>query len=52
MHNKAPRIPPIEISDPSPALTGPLCGADIQQLPKRDAIILAGARVFMEQGFE
>ena len=52
MHNKAPRIPPIEISNPSPALAGPLCGADIQQLPKRDAILVAGARVFMEQGFE
>ena len=52
MHNKAPRIPPIEISDPCPtALAGP-DGTDIQQLPKRDAIILAGTRVFMEQGFE
>jgi TetR/AcrR family transcriptional repressor of mexJK operon len=51
VHNKAARIPPIEISDPSSTVSG-VEAADIQQLPKRDAIILAGVQVFMEQGFE
>lgn len=50
MHNKAASIPPIEISEPG--TSAGLCDADIHQLPKRDAIIVAGARVFMEQGFE
>lgn len=46
MHNKAARIPPIEnpesLADQA---------ADTP-LPKRDAILQAGARAFMEQGFE
>jgi TetR/AcrR family transcriptional repressor of mexJK operon len=50
VHNKVASIPPIENSRPSAPAA--LCGADISQLPKRDAIIVAGARVFMEQGFE
>jgi TetR/AcrR family transcriptional repressor of mexJK operon len=49
VHNKPPRIGPLEKAEPSTALeeTGPA-----PSLPKRDAILQAGTRVFMEQGFE
>lgn len=49
MHNKPAGIPPIENAGSSIALVEP-AAADAP-LPKRDAIIQAGARVFMEQGF-
>ena len=50
MHNKVARIPPIEnaeslVGKADPAIEAPA-------LPKREAILQAGVRVFMEQGFE
>lgn len=51
MHNKAPRIAPIE----KPATSGTPAMPPRPEpalLPKRDAILEAGANVFMEQGFE
>jgi TetR/AcrR family transcriptional repressor of mexJK operon len=48
VHNKSARMPPIENSGPFAASSEPTPEA----LPKREAIVQAGARVFMEQGFE
>lgn len=48
MHNKAPRMPLIENAESSSAAAA----TEVAHLPKRDAILQAGARVFMEQGFE
>ena len=48
MHNKAPRIPLIENAESS----SDAAEMGAPHLPKRDAILHAGVRVFMEQGFE
>lgn len=50
MHNKVSRIPLIEKSGPS-ATFDEQPRPDAPALPKRDAIICAGANIFMEQGF-
>lgn len=50
MHNKIPRIAPIENPSPS-AMPRGAAGADAPPLPKRDAILEAAAKIFMDQGF-
>lgn len=48
MHNKTGRIAPIEKNKPSLVGTEP----ERPENPKRDMIVCAGAKTFMEQGFE
>jgi TetR/AcrR family transcriptional regulator, mexJK operon transcriptional repressor len=48
VHNKAARIPPIE----NPESLATVDQVAEPPLPKRDAILQAGAQVFMQQGFE
>lgn len=50
MHNKVPRIAPIEKANLS-AVPDDLARTETPTLPKRDAILEAGAKIFMEQGF-